>query len=128
MTKYNMYVGDGEPCEVVLIYGVNQGDSDEVGEAIKAEIDAYYDDLINVTLENKVLTEEQKTKKIESYNSKKLTTKGWFVSNGANVITEDYWNGIFVNKPSLNYLWPIWKTFIDKSNNMLNNDGNYGQL
>lgn len=62
---------------------------------------------------------------LEGYSSKQ-----WFVDSktGANLITEDYINGLYVQKPSENCLWPIWKTFIDKSNNMLNNDGHYGQL
>ena len=58
------------------------------------------------------------------------TAKDWFVASkdGSNIITEDYIEGLYVKKPSLNYLWPIWQTFIDKSNNLLNNDGNLGQL
>ena len=58
------------------------------------------------------------------------TAKDWFVASkdGSNIIAEDYIEGIYVKQPSLNYLWPIWQTFIDKSNNMLNNDGNLGQL
>ena len=58
------------------------------------------------------------------------TAKDWFVASkdGSNIITDDYIEGIYVKQPSLNYLWPIWQTFIDKSNNMLNNDGNLGQL
>lgn len=55
-------------------------------------------------------------------------SKNWFVSNGANVLTEDYINGLYVEQPSTHCLWPIWKTFIDKSNGYLNNDGIYGQL
>ena len=55
-------------------------------------------------------------------------SKNWFVSNGANAITEDIIDGLYVNQPSKNCLWPIWQTFIDTSNNMLNNEGNYGQL
>ena len=56
--------------------------------------------------------------------------KDWFVASkdGSNIITDDYIEGIYVKKPSLNYFWPIWQTFIDKSNGMLNNDGNLGQL
>ena len=56
--------------------------------------------------------------------------KDWFVSSkdGVNIITDDYINGLYVKQPNLNYLWPIWQTFVDKSNNMLNNDGNLGQL
>lgn len=62
---------------------------------------------------------------LDGYSSKK-----WFVDSktGANIITEDYINGLYVGKPSLNCLWPIWQTFIEKSNGLLNNDGNYGQL
>lgn len=57
-----------------------------------------------------------------------FTSKGWFSSNGAPIINSDYWDGLYVKTPSLNYLWPIWQNFIDSSNNMINNDGNYGQL
>lgn len=58
------------------------------------------------------------------------TAKDWFVASkdGTNIITDDYIEGVYVKQPSLNYLWPIWQTFIDKSNNTLNNDGNLGQL
>lgn len=58
------------------------------------------------------------------------SSKQWFVDSktGANLLTEDYINGLYVGKPSLNCLWPIWQTFIEKSNGLLNNDGNYGQL
>lgn len=54
--------------------------------------------------------------------------KNWFTSSTGNVITDDYINGIYVEQPSTHCLWPIWQTFIDKSNNYLNNDGLYGQL
>ena len=62
---------------------------------------------------------------LEGYSSKQ-----WFVDSktNTNLLTEDYINGLYVGKPSLNCLWPIWQTFIEKSNGMLNNDGNYGQL
>ena len=58
------------------------------------------------------------------------TAKDWFVASkdGSNIINDDYIEGLYVKQPSLNCLWPIWQTFIDKSNNMLNNDGNLGQL
>ncbi len=55
-------------------------------------------------------------------------SKNWFVSNDANTITDDIIDGLYINQPSMNCLWPIWQTFIDTSNQMLNNDGNYGQL
>ena len=62
---------------------------------------------------------------LEGYKSKQ-----WFIDSktNANLLTEDYINGLYVGKPSLNCLWPIWQTFIEKSNGLLNNDGNYGQL
>ena len=44
------------------------------------------------------------------------------------LLTDDIIDGLYVATPSLNCLWPIWQNFIDSSNNMLNNDGNYGQL
>lgn len=62
---------------------------------------------------------------LEGYSSKQ-----WFVDSktNTNLLTEDYINGLYVGKTSLNCLWPIWQTFIEKSNGLLNNDGNYGQL
>lgn len=62
---------------------------------------------------------------LEGYSSEQ-----WFVDSktNTNLLTEDYINGLYVGKPSLNCLWPIWQTFIEKSNGLLNNDGNYGQL
>ena len=62
---------------------------------------------------------------LEGYSSKQ-----WFVDSktNTNLLTEDYINGLYVGKPSLNCLWPIWQTFIEKSNGLLNNEGNYGQL
>lgn len=95
ISEYGMYVGDGKSGEAIVIYGLEKGQTDEIGSSLK---------------END------------------FTPKNWFINNDENVITSDYWDGIFINKPSLNYLWPIWKTFIDNSNGMLNNDGNYGQL
>ncbi|MBO5156660.1 MAG: RagB/SusD family nutrient uptake outer membrane protein [Prevotella sp.] len=85
--------------ETLDIYGLNHGETDETGATL------------------------------EGYES-----KSWFTSKDdktgevSNVLKDDYINGLYVKKPSENYLWPIWQTFIDKSNNMLNNDGNYGQL
>lgn len=62
---------------------------------------------------------------LEGYKSKQ-----WFIDSktNANLLTEDYINGLYVGTPSLNCLWPIWQTFIEKSNGLLNNEGNYGQL
>ena len=55
-------------------------------------------------------------------------SKNWFESTSGYVLTDDYINGLYVVQPSTHCLWPIWQTFIDASNNMLNNDGIYGQL
>ena len=71
---------------------------------------------------------EDNADKIKELKAAGWENKNWFVSNGANIITEDYINGLYVEQPSTHCLWPIWKTFIDKSNGYLNNDGIYGQL
>jgi hypothetical protein len=55
-------------------------------------------------------------------------SKSWFGTADKPTITDDIIDGLYVATPSLNCLWPIWQNFIDASNNMLNNDGNYGQL
>ena len=55
-------------------------------------------------------------------------SKSWFGSADKPNLTDDIIDGLYVATPSLNCLWPIWQNFIDSSNNMLNNDGNYGQL
>ena len=54
--------------------------------------------------------------------------KNWFGTADKPSLTDDIIDGLYVATPSLNCLWPIWQNFIDSSNNMLNNDGNYGQL
>lgn len=71
---------------------------------------------------------EDNADKIKELKAAGWENKSWFVSNGATIITEDYINGLYVEQPSTHCLWPIWKTFIDKSNGYLNNDGIYGQL
>lgn len=55
-------------------------------------------------------------------------SKNWFGTADKPSLTDDIIDGLYVATPSLNCLWPIWQNFIDSSNNMLNNDGNYGQL
>ena len=95
-----LYYKLGSDGETLSIYGLNHGDTDEQGETMTKD------------------------------DSNKYSSKQWFVDSktGENIINDDYINGLYVNKPSLNCLWPIWQTFINKSNGMLNNDGNYGQL
>ena len=55
-------------------------------------------------------------------------SKNWFVSSDKYVLTDAYIDGLYTVQPSTHCLWPIWQTFINSSNNMLNNDGIYGQL
>ena len=55
-------------------------------------------------------------------------SKSWFGTAEKPSLTDDIIDGLYVATPSMNCLWPIWQNFIDASNNMLNNDGNYGQL
>ena len=55
-------------------------------------------------------------------------SKNWFESSDKYTLEDNYINGLYIVQPSTHCLWPIWQTFIDKSNNMLNNDGNLGQL
>ena len=61
-------------------------------------------------------------------NDDGFESKSWFLSDGASRITKDVIDGLYVVQPSTHCLWPIWQIFIDTSNNMLNNDGYYGQL
>ena len=55
-------------------------------------------------------------------------SKNWFVSSDKYVLTDAYIDGLYTVQPSTHCLWPIWQTFINSSNNMLNNEGIYGQL
>ena len=71
---------------------------------------------------------EDDPEKISKLTAAGWESKNWFVSNSANALTEGNIDGLYVNTPSTNCLWPIWQCFIDASNNQLNNDGNYGQL
>lgn len=71
---------------------------------------------------------EDDADRINLLNAEGWESKNWFISSGANALTDDIIDGLFVVKPSTHCLWPIWKCFIDASNNMINNDGNLGQL
>ena len=58
-----------------------------------------------------------------------FTATSWFLSDGVARINKDIIDGLYVvEKPSMHCIWPIWSTFIGNSNNMLTNDGIYGQL
>ena len=71
---------------------------------------------------------EDDSDKIKELKDAGWDSKNWFESTSGYVLTDDYINGLYVVTPSTHCLWPIWQTFIDASNNMLNNDGIYGQL
>lgn len=73
---------------------------------------------------------EDDNTKIQELKNAGWTSKNWFTDNktGLNILTEDYIHGLYVVKPSTHCLWPIWETFINKSNGVLNNNGIYGQL
>ena len=73
---------------------------------------------------------EDDNTKIQELKNAGWTSKNWFTDNktGLNILTEDYIQGLYVVKPSTHCLWPIWETFINKSNGVLNNNGIYGQL
>lgn len=50
-------------------------------------------------------------------------SKGWFVSNSENNLTDDIINGLYVvDKPSQRCVWPLPKIIIDNSAGYLNND------
>ena len=109
------YFVDPSDNETLITYGFEHGQTEEGADAWKNEMKAKYDEVVKKTDPNAEL---------------KISSTNWFVDTktGTNKINDDYINGLYVAQPSLNCLWPIWKTFIDKSNGMLNNDGNYGQL
>ncbi len=104
MNKIYYYV-DPTDGETLHTYGFEEGQTEEGAEAWRDAIEAQYGDtdLVN--------------------------TKNWFVdSDGNRQLTDDYINGLYVVTPSTHCIWPIWDTFINSSNGMLNNDGNLGQL
>ena len=65
---------------------------------------------------------------IATLNAEGWESKNWFISNSANALTQDYIDGLYVVQPSTHCIWPIWRCFIDTSNNQLDNEGIYGQL
>ena len=93
-----VYINTTTDAKNIKIYGLNKGEDDNT--------------------------------KIQELKNAGWTSKNWFTDNktGLNVLTEDYIQGLYVVKPSTHCLWPIWETFINKSNGVLNNNGIYGQL
>lgn len=53
------------------------------------------------------------------------SSKGWFVSDGANTLTVDKINSLYLKDPDTHQFWPIWQVFIDSSNSLLTNDYGY---
>jgi hypothetical protein len=53
------------------------------------------------------------------------TTKAWFVSSGANTLTNDKIESLYLRNPDERQFWPIWQNFLDSSNGMLTNDYGY---
>ena len=53
------------------------------------------------------------------------TSKGWFVSNDLNNLTDAKISSLSQLDPDTRQFWPIWQTFISASNGMLTNDYGY---
>ncbi len=53
------------------------------------------------------------------------SSKGWFVSDGVNIITDAKINSLFLRNPDERQYWPIWQVFLDSSNGTLTNDYGY---
>jgi len=95
---YYVYASDGTTAN---IYGLNHGDVDsdtsEGKDAIMAAL------------------------RVSDWET--VTNKGWLVSNGANTLTDDIINGLYVvDKPSLRCVWPLPQLIINNSSGYLNND------
>ncbi|MFT3752635.1 MAG: RagB/SusD family nutrient uptake outer membrane protein [Paludibacter sp.] len=55
------------------------------------------------------------------------STKGWFISDGINALTNSKINSLYQRNPDERQFWPIWQIFLDASNGTLANDYGYGQ-
>ncbi|HET7732916.1 MAG TPA: RagB/SusD family nutrient uptake outer membrane protein [Paludibacter sp.] len=55
------------------------------------------------------------------------STKGWFISDGINTLTDSKIGSLFQRNPDERQFWPVWQVFIDASNGTLVNDYGYGQ-
>lgn len=79
-----LYYETADDGETLKIYGLNHGDTDEVGKALGYESNTTW-----------ISTEK---------------------------LTDDQINTLYTQDPNANQFWPIWQTFVDKSNGMLSND------
>lgn len=77
---YYQTAADGE---TLLIYGLNHGDTDEIGRSLNYESNTVW-----------ISTEK---------------------------LPDDVINSLYQKDPDQNQYWPVWQTFIDKSNGMLSN-------
>ena len=87
----NLYTKTADDGETLIIYGLNHGETDAIGKEL-----AGYD----------------KTGWLTATTKDGVTTYK---------ITDDFIEGLYVNTPSTHAIWPIWQTFVDKSNDTLNN-------
>jgi hypothetical protein len=71
---------------------------------------------------------EDDADRINTLTAEGWESKSWFEDSKGIILTDDIIDGLYVATPSTHCIWPIWKCFIDASNNMLNNEGNLGQL
>jgi SusD family. len=78
-----IYYQTAEDGETLVIYGLNHGDTDEIGASL-------------------------------NYESNTV----WI---GADKLPEALINALYQNDPDQNQFWPIWQTFVDKSNGTLSN-------
>ncbi|WP_321333008.1 RagB/SusD family nutrient uptake outer membrane protein [uncultured Bacteroides sp.] len=53
------------------------------------------------------------------------SNKGWLVSDGKATLEDTKINSLYQKDPDTRQFWPIWQTFLDKSNGMLTNDYGY---
>ncbi len=81
------YKTDETDNETLIVYGLNHGETDEIGKKL-VDDEGY---------ESTIWIKEDK-------------------------LTEDLINALYQKDPNQNQFWPIWQTFIDKSNGMLTND------
>lgn len=93
--------------ETLKIYGLEHGDTDAHGKELTNSTEELADGAIG-----------------------KWQSKSWFYNetNGTYGILQTYIDGVYFKQPSLNCLWPIWEKFLQSSNGLINNEGNYGQL
>lgn len=87
-----LYYKTADDGETLIIYGLNHGDTDEEGNDL-------------------ILTDGYESKRWIGIDDK-----------GVKDLTDELINALYQKNPDENQYWPIWKTFIDKSNGTLTND------